>query len=231
MSAAFIDMFPLSVLQDEILLSDDDKNKMINFILKLEKDNPNKNKISKDDAWLGDTKGNEFLFKNSEMAKLEKLISDKIKIYTEMLGISSDKLDFYYQRSWATVTRKAERIKLHAHVQSNISFAYYLKKPENSGDLRFSAEPQNEIATGLFSGDHVNLGLIKKVNPRNIPNADIKIKENDIVVFPSKARHSTMPNLTDEPRISISGDVTIMLKDSLGYEKIMPHYNNWQLFS
>ena len=231
MSAAFIDMFPLSVLQDKILISDEDKKNMIKYVLNLEKENPNTKKISNDDAWLGDTKGNEFLFKNPEMSKLEKLISDKIKLYTEMLGINSNKLDFYYQRSWATVTRKAERIKLHAHVQSNISFAYYLQKPENSGDLRFSTEPQNEIATGLFSGDHVDLGLIKKVNPRNIPNADIKIQENDIVVFPSKARHSTMPNLTDEPRISISGDVTIMLKDSLGYEKIMPHYKNWQLFS
>ena len=119
----------------------------------------------------------------------------------------------------------------HAHVQSNISFAYYLLKPENSGDLRFINESQNEIATGLFSHENVNMGLLKNVNLRNTPNTDFKIKEDDIIIFPSKTRHSTMPNQTKKPRISISGDITIMLKDSFGHEKLMPHYNKWQPFS
>lgn len=231
MSAKFFDLFPLSIFQDQILLSQDEKKEMIEYIFKIEKETSNINKINKSDAWLGDARGHEFIFKNPKMYKLANLISEKIKLYTEMLSINSDKLDFYYQRSWATVTRKAERIMPHAHVQSNISFAYYLLKPENSGDLRFINESQNEIATGLFSHENVNMGLLKNVNLRNTPNTDFKIKEDDIIIFPSKTRHSTIPNQTTKPRISISGDITIMLKDSYGHEKIMPHYNKWQPFS
>ena len=231
MNASFIDLFPLSVLKDKILLSVEEKKKIITYILTIEKETSDIQKLSKNDAWLGDTKGQEFLLKKPNMEKLERLISEKIKLYTEMLGINNDKLNFYYQRSWATITRKAERIKPHAHVQSNISFAYYLLKPKNSGDLRFNTEPQNEIATGLFSGENISLGLLNNANIRNTPNADVNIKEDDIIIFPSKSRHSTIPNQTNETRISISGDITIMLKDSFGYEKIMPHFNRWQPFS
>ena len=49
---------------------------------------------------------------------------------------------------------------------------------------------------------------------RNTPNADVHIKEDDIVIFPSKARHSTIPNQTQNPRISISGDITIISQNS-----------------
>ena len=222
-------IFPLSIFHDTIELDEEERNNLVKLISNSHNTSTSIHKP--ENAWTGDIHGHEFLLSKPGFEKIYSLISSKINDYLNMLAINIEKIDLYFQRSWATITKDKQKIQFHTHTQSNISFAYYLKKPENSGDLRFSAEPQNEIATGLFSGDHVNLGLIKKVNPRNIPNADIKIKENDIVVFPSKARHSTMPNLTDEPRISISGDVTIMLKDSLGYEKIMPHYNNWQLFS
>ena len=231
MNAKFFDLFPLSVFQDKVLLSPDEKKEIIEYIFKIEKETSNIKKNSKNDAWLGDAQGHEFLFKNSKMHKLSRLISEKIKNYVEMLNIDSKKLDFYFQRSWATITREAERIQPHAHVQSNISFAYYLLKPENSGDLRFTVEPPNEVSTGIFSHENIKLGLLKKIDMRNTPNADVHIKEDDIIIFPSKARHGTIPNQTKKPRISISGDITLMLKDSFGHEKLMPHYNKWQPFS
>ena len=54
--------------------------------------------------------------------------------------------------------------------------------------------------------------------------------EGDIIIFPSKIKHATNSNITKNTRISISGDITIMLKDSSGHEKLMPHFNNWQPF-
>ena len=58
----------------------------------------------------------------------------------------------------------------------------------------------------------------------------VHVKEDDIIIFPSKIKHSTIPNKSENPRISISGDITIMLKNSFGHERIMPHYDNWQSF-
>ena len=114
-------------------------------------------KQRKGDAWLGDTRGHEYLFKNLIMENLANLVSEKIKLYTEMLCLDNNQLSFFYQRSWATITKSKERIQPHSHDQSNISFAYYLSKPENSGNIRFISVPQNEIAKGLFHQETIVL--------------------------------------------------------------------------
>ena len=164
------------------------------------------------------------------MKNIEVSVSEKIKKYTSMLNLDNSKLSFFYQRSWATITKNKERIQPHSHDQSNISFAYYLLKPKNTGDIRFISEPQNEIAKGMFHKEKLDLGLLQKIDHRNTPNVDLKVEEDDIVIFPSKTKHATTPNLTEQTRISISGDVTIMLKDSYGHERLMPHFENWQQF-
>ena len=71
---------------------------------------------------------------------------------------------------------------------------------------------------------------MKKFNVQNSASISIDPEEDDIIIFPSKTKHSTTPNVTENTRISISGDVTIMLKDSFGHERLMPHFKNWQHF-
>ena len=229
MNSKVFDFFPLTVLRDKIVISQKEKNKIINFILNSEKETKNITK-RKGDAWLGDTRGHEYLFKNPIMKKLAGLVSEKIRLYTNMLSLENDKLCFFYQRSWATITKTQENIQPHSHDQSNISFAYYLLKPKNSGNIRFLSDPPNEIAKGLFHKEKLNLGLLKSISGRNTPTVDLNVEEDDIVIFPSKTKHATTPNVTEKPRISISGDVSIMLKDTFGHERLMPHFNNWQKF-
>ena len=219
----------MSVVKDRADLSPEQKKEINDYIFSTEKTTQKINK-RKYDAWLGDTRGHEFLFKNIIFENLSKIIGEKIKAYTSLLNIDNDKIEFFYQRSWATITREAERIQQHSHDQSNISFAYYPLKPKDSGNIKFFVQPQNEIATGLFHHEKVKLGLLKGVNIRNAPSIDLHIEENDIVIFPSKTKHATTPNKTNSPRISISGDVVIMLKDSFGHERLMPHYSRWQSF-
>ncbi|SVD87596.1 uncharacterized protein METZ01_LOCUS440450, partial [marine metagenome] len=214
---------------DKIKVSQKEKKEIIKFIFNSENESNNIPK-RKGDAWLGDTRGQEYLFKVPIMNNLAYLVSEKIKLYTEMLRLNNEKLHFFYQRSWATITKNKEHIRLHSHDQSNISFSYYLLKPKNSGNIRFSSESQNEIAKGLFHKEKLDLGLLKEVTKRNTPNIDLNVEEGNIIIFPSKTKHSTTPNVTQNPRISISGDVTIMLKDSSGHERLMPHFNNWQQF-
>ena len=198
------------------------------IFLKIEDETKNLKKI-KHDAWVGDRKGHEFLLKNPKMKNLTKLISEKVRLYIEMLNIENEKIFLFLQRSWATITRKEERILPHSHDQSNISFAYYPLKPEKSGDICFVAQShQNEIVNGLFHQDALELGILKGINQKNARTIDIDIKEDGIVIFPSKTKHSTQPNIIDNPRISISGDISIVLKKSFGYEKFLPHFDNWQ---
>ncbi len=221
-------LFPLTVMQDKIHLESKERDILINEIkrMKLETENKKTNF-----AWTGDTKGHEFLFSNNLFSSLSAKISNSIIQYLKILEINTDKLDIYYQRSWATFTENKQSINFHTHSQSNLSFAYYLSKPENSGGIIFrSNELQNEVAKNIFTSSKLDKSLINKPNQYNSDRSMFDLEQDSIIIFPSKTPHATMPNSSNKPRISISGDVTIMLKDSKGFEHLMPNFKNWTKF-
>ncbi len=221
-------LFPLTVMQDKIHLESKERDILINEIkrMKLETENKKTNF-----AWTGDTKGHEFLFSNKLFSSLSAKISNSIIQYLKILEINTDKLDIYYQRSWATFTENKQSINFHTHSQSNLSFAYYLSKPENSGGIIFrSNELQNEVAKNIFTSSKLDKSLINKPNQYNSDRSMFDLEQDSIIIFPSKTPHATMPNSSNKPRISISGDVTIMLKDSKGFEHLMPNFKNWTKF-
>ena len=145
--------------------------------------------------------------------------------------MNTDLLDIYYQRSWATFADNNQKINFHTHSQSNISFAYYLLKPKNSGGIIFrSNELQNELAKNLFTSSKMEKSLINKANVYNSDKSMFDPIQDSIIIFPSKTPHATLPNKSNSPRISISGDITIMLKNSEGFEHLMPNFKNWTKF-
>ena len=224
----FVHIFPLSIYRDSLTLAPDYKQQLIDSILQMEAASQKK---SVDRAWLGDTAGHEFLFQREEFQELCRAIAQKIRDYTMALGMNNDLLDFYFQRSWATVTRRGEEINEHAHNQSNISFAYYLQKPAGSGGINFiTYDHPNEISPGAFTPSKADLGFIDRPSMLTWNTVGINPKEDEIVIFPSKTLHATVPSETDQPRISISADVTTMLRDSRGHETMMPNFKHWRSF-
>ncbi len=222
-------LFPLTVVQDSINIENKERDKLVNEILKMKNRNIEIEQSSY--SWTGDTKGHEFLFSNSLFKSLANKISNVIIKYLETLEINTNLLDIYYQRSWATITEKDQNINFHTHSQSNISFAYYLLKPEKSGGIIFrSNELQNEIAKNIFTNSKLEKSLINKANPYNSDRSMFDLDQDSIIIFPSKTPHATVPNKSGFPRISISGDISIMLKDSKGFEHLMPNFSNWTKF-
>ena len=217
---------PFSVFKDVININNSQKAIMIKRILDIKNSNQNSNS-----AWTSDINGEQFLLRNKFFRKLYKEIGNKVKEYASTLKINIEMIDFYMQRSWATVCDKDEYLNPHKHWQSNISFAYYLKKPINSGNIVFSFnENPNEIADKLFSYDKLKKGLLSDINNLNQTVFEIDAMEDEIVIFPSKTAHSTLRNLSNEDRISISGDISIMLKNSSQFEHLLPNPNFWQKF-
>ena len=217
---------PFSVFKDVININNSQKAIMIKRILDIKNSNQNSNS-----AWTSDINGEQFLLRNKFFRKLYKEIGNKVKEYASTLKINIEMIDFYMQRSWATVCDKDEYLNPHKHWQSNISFAYYLKKPINSGNIVFSFnENPNEIADKLFSYDKLQKGLLIDINNLNQSVFEIDALEDEIVIFPSKTAHSTLRNLSSEDRISISGDISIMLKNSNQFEHLLPNPNFWQKF-
>ena len=221
-------LFPLTVTKEKISIEENERKILVNEINQMKIEDKN-NKTSY--AWTGDTKGYEFLFSNPVFKNLSKKISKTILDYLSLLEINTELLDIYYQRSWATFTENEQSINFHTHSQSNISFAYYLLKPKDSGGIIFrSGELQNEIAKNIFTSSKLEKSLVNKPNAYNSDRSMFDLEQDTIIIFPSKTPHATVPNKSGLPRISISGDITLMLKDSKGFEHLMPNFNNWTKF-
>ena len=58
----------------------------------------------------------------------------------------------------------------------------------------------------------------------------IPTKEDEIVIFPSKSSHSTQAVGNNDERISISADISIVVKNSNGLEHLTPPLKNWVKF-
>ncbi len=222
-----LNLFPLTVAKDVINIDNQERASLIKEIENMQLQTNTESTY----AWTGDTKGHEFLFGNSLFKNLGKKISNSIIRYLQLLEINTNLLDIYFQRSWATYTKTEQSINFHTHSQSNISFAYYLLKPKDSGGIIFrSNELQNEIAKNIFTSSKLEKSLINKPNAYNSDKSVFDLDQDSIIIFPSKTPHATLPNKSGQVRISISGDITIMLKDSSGFEHLMPNFNNWTKF-
>jgi hypothetical protein len=132
----------------------------------------------------------------------------------------------YIQRSWATISVGSEVISKQQHLQSHLSFAYYLKKNiEDSNFAIYDDDKKNEFIPGLFgSKTLVQKKLIKEISFATATRIALDVKEDDIVIFPSKTPHSTDQIKTNSERISISGDVIFVAKDTTNIEHLMPRF-------
>ena len=79
--------------------------------------------------------------------------------YIKKFGFNTNKINIYFQRAWATVSRKNQNISSHDHPQSHISFAYYLKKSKLDGGITFiDNHKHNEFIKNSF-GSNLHKGL------------------------------------------------------------------------
>ena len=223
-------LFPLSIFQDQIQMSIDEKNNLINEIRKMKDLSKNSDYKFKNESWTGDTQGFEYLHKNKVFDKLFEEIKKKIILYLEFLKVDKEKIDIFMSRSWATISNDKEVIAKHQHLQSHISFAYYLKKsPEDANFILHDEIKRNEFIPALFTSKTIQKEkVVKEPTYASAPRINLEVKEDDIVIFPSKTPHGTDQTLNNNERISISGDVIFLAKDSNLLEHLTPSFNNWK---
>ena len=91
------------------------------------------------------------MHENKEFNKLFLEIEKNIKEYLENFSIDHTQINLYFQRSWATISRKKENIANHRHAQSHLSFAYYLKKNQDDSKISFFDHSRhNEFIPGFL---------------------------------------------------------------------------------
>ncbi len=223
-------IFPLTIYQSKIGIEENEKKKLISIIKNMKVNSKNIEYYNKVGSWTGDTQGFENLHHNPDFINFHKEVKKKIVEYLNVLNIDQNQLDIYVQRSWATISDGKEHIDKHSHLQSHISFAYYLKKSKGDSKINFYDDKRhNELIPGLFESPTANRRkILKKIDLHNSSSISINPEEGDIVIFPSKTPHSTEPNVLNSERISISADITLIAKDSELLEHLTPPISNWQ---
>jgi hypothetical protein len=104
-----------------------------------------------------------------------------------------------------------------------------LNKPQNAGGLRLLMNnAPNEIVPNLFSSAVAVQPFFVERTPFNSTHADLD--EGNVLVFPSKTLHQTIPSESDHDRISLVADIAIMLKADSECEKFMPDFSLWRKF-
>lgn len=180
-------------------------------------------------AWTGDRNGVECLHHEPEFQELFRALRERLQRYLSALSVDARRLELFYTRAWGTLSERGQKIQRHRHNQSHISLVYYPLKAEGTGNLVFhDAEPANEFTPGLFEPHSLSEGLLTASNILNSELVNLPVAEDDVVIFPSKAYHATEPNETDQPRVSISADVVVALKDAAGVEYVMPPVRHWR---
>ena len=214
--------FPLSIYRAKLKLPEENKKEMIEQIINMKKESDKGLKPTQN-AWTGDTHGHEYLFKNEKFKLFYQEVEKHVIKYMDHFELDSSKLEFYFQRSWATLSSSKEHISPHDHSQSNLSFAYYLKKqPGDSQLVLIDTSKHNEFIPQLFTSPSVNRSKIfKKRTITNTPRINVETDEDDIIIFPSKTLHGTEKNINNNERISISADISVLAKESKNLEHLI----------
>ena len=146
--------------------------------------------------------------------------------YLSDLGYDVNRIALFHQKSWPVITRKNKSIDRHSHNNSILAAVFYLQCDQDSGgDLFFHMnKPSLPNIPKIISRELEFPTLLTKISPHAF----------DLVVFPSNLDHSVSRYNAENPRWSISYDISVTAAERLGSgntENVMIHPKYWREFS
>ena len=168
-------------------LTDIDNEKISEWILNY-KENTETRKLTNQGGWqetISDYQ-DEPIFKNFIEAILKILKVTRLKTEGKKVSITS----------WANVNEKGNWNFIHNHTGTDLSGVYYVKVPENSGEIVFFDPRKIDTKHSFFQEEQ--------------PQAfGIQPEEGNLILFPSYLEHMVTPSESDETRISIAFNVCV----------------------
>jgi len=155
--------------------------------------------------------------------KLFKEIESGIRGALLMQNYDMTLFEAYITKSWATYSIKDQFIAYHRHMSSHYSFVYY-PYAEEQGNLFFLDDEAHKVGLNIPRRDP----YFNKWDNTNFAKAEYPAATGNLVVFPSMIFHETGKNEKEEPRISISGDVMITMKEGIKSEHNIPSPATWK---
>ena len=144
----------------------------------------------------------DFDLKENATQKFIGFISPSIEQVMIDMNWEKEKQKIKINNMWAIVNKGGSTNLRHQHGNSTISGAYYVRAPENCGEIVFY-DPRPAPVYSYPKAISSNL-LNAQVN-------GISPKEGALVLFPSYVDHSVNENRSNEERIVISFNITISI--------------------
>ncbi len=147
----------------------------------------------------------DFNMQETEPKNFIKKISPSIeKVMTDM-NWEKENQTIKISSMWAIINTGGSTNSRHQHSNSTISAAYYVRAPENCGDIVFyDPRPAPVFCYPAAAGSNLLNAQVNSITP----------KEGALILFPSYVDHSVNENLSNDERIVISFNVTIQSRSN-----------------
>ena len=144
----------------------------------------------------------DFNLKENEPQNFINFISPSIEQVMTDMNWEKEKQTIKITSMWAIINKGGSTNLRHQHGNSTISGAYYVRAPQNCGEIVFY-DPRPAPVYSYPKAISSNL-LNAQVN-------GISPKEGALILFPSYVDHSVNENKSNEERIVISFNITISI--------------------
>ena len=146
---------------------------------------------------------NKKVLDHSGLSEIKNFIDDSVQTYFKEVYQPKYDVVPYVTVSWINVSRKDQWHHMHNHSNSFMSGVFYINAIKNLDQIFFYRDEYEQL-----------LIKPKEFNLWNSSSWFFQINTGDLIIFPSKLKHSVKPVVHDLDRISLSFNVFI--KGSLG---------------
>ena len=174
-------------------------NELKNYIYEEKEKNPDGVKKSNVNGWHSEG----FDLKNERLKKFTNEISNNIGAAIKDMGWDLETQLVKITNMWAIINKDRAFNERHHHGNSSLSAAYYVKAEKNSGDIIFFDPRQANVFHHPAS---------KEANSLNCQVQSVTPKAGTLVLFPSYLEHKVDENLSNEERIVVSFNISLIRK-------------------
>jgi len=137
-----------------------------------------------------------------ETLEFRQAIDYHIQIYWKELGYDLKYLNnIKLFQMWSNIYKKDSFIDIHNHSPAILTSNYYVKKSNDSSNIRF-LDP-NEM---ILKYQPLNINFD---NYADLCEEEINVSEGDLIIFPGYLKHRTLPNSSVEDRVTITSNFLI----------------------
>ena len=157
--------------------------------------------------------------------RFKQLYTELSKVIQGCLSAQKYNLDLfevYITKSWATLSTKEQFISYHRHMSSHFSFVYYPQAHEQ-GNLFLLDDDAHKVGLNIPKRDP----YFTEWDQNNYGKAEYPAETGNVIIFPSMMFHETGKNNKDTPRLSISGDILLTMKEGVKSEHNIPSPATW----